>query len=73
MLLIERIPFRAERPARRSRRRRTAKRAPAAPSPSAADGPPQDRATYNCSCGFVFEADVTTSIRCPHCCGELAW
>ena len=35
--------------------------------------PPQDRATYNCSCGYIFQADVTTSVGCPHCGCELAW
>ena len=30
-------------------------------------GGPDDRAMYTCSCGYVFEADVTTSVTCPHC------
>ena len=32
-----------------------------------------DRALYGCGCGLVFEADVSTSVECPHC-GEMqAW
>jgi hypothetical protein len=33
----------------------------------------QDTATYNCSCGLVFEAAVQTSVDCPHCGGQQAW
>ncbi len=36
-------------------------------------GPSQDSALYNCGCGFVFEAAVTTSVDCPHCGGHQAW
>lgn len=36
-------------------------------------GGPDDRATYSCVCGFVFEADVTTSVACPHCGAAQAW
>jgi hypothetical protein len=54
------------------------------PAPSADDdlvderrlresGGPDDRAMYNCSCGYVFEADVTTSVTCPHCGTGQAW
>ena len=35
--------------------------------------PPQDRALYACSCGFVFSQDVSTSVSCPHCGGTQAW
>jgi hypothetical protein len=35
--------------------------------------PTQDTALYNCHCGFVFEAAVTTSVDCPHCGGGQAW
>jgi hypothetical protein len=28
---------------------------------------------YTCSCGYVFEADVTTSVACPHCGAGQAW
>lgn len=34
---------------------------------------PQDQAVYSCSCGFVFEAQVSTSVGCPHCGGTQAW
>jgi hypothetical protein len=33
----------------------------------------QDAALYNCSCGFVFKAPVTTSVGCPHCGTAQAW
>ncbi len=36
-------------------------------------GPQQDQALYSCSCGFVFEAPVSTSVGCPHCGGTQAW
>jgi hypothetical protein len=36
-------------------------------------GPPQDHAIYNCHCGFVFQAAVSTSVGCPHCGGTQAW
>jgi hypothetical protein len=36
-------------------------------------GPSQDNALYSCSCGFVFEAPVSTSVDCPHCGGAQAW
>ena len=36
-------------------------------------GPSQDTALYNCQCGFVFEAHVSTSVGCPHCGGTQAW
>jgi rubrerythrin len=36
-------------------------------------GGPDDRAVYSCSCGYVFEADVSTSVTCPHCGTGQAW
>jgi hypothetical protein len=34
---------------------------------------PEDVALYACSCGFQFQASVSTSVACPHCgCGQ-AW
>jgi hypothetical protein len=36
-------------------------------------GGPQDRAAYRCSCGYVFEAAVSTTVGCPHCGGTQAW
>ena len=32
-----------------------------------------DHALYNCLCGYVFEAPVSTSVDCPHCGGTQAW
>jgi hypothetical protein len=47
----------------------------AAPSPTRRGelGPLQDQALYNCQCGFVFKAPVSTSVACPHCGGAQAW
>jgi hypothetical protein len=36
-------------------------------------GGPDDRAQYACSCGYLFEADVSTSVTCPHCGTGQAW
>jgi hypothetical protein len=36
-------------------------------------GGPDDRACYSCACGYLFEAPVSTSVRCPHCQAEQAW
>lgn len=36
-------------------------------------GGPLDRAQYSCSCGFVWWADVTASVACPHCGAGQAW
>lgn len=47
-----------------------------APPPQArerAAGGPQDLAAYCCSCGYVFEAAVSTTVGCPHCGDTQAW
>jgi hypothetical protein len=44
-----------------------------AASPRRHSGPSQDQALYSCSCGFVFEALVSTSVGCPHCGDKQAW
>ncbi|HEV7773002.1 MAG TPA: hypothetical protein VGO48_06940 [Conexibacter sp.] len=47
-----------------------------APAPQArerAAGGPQDLAAYCCSCGYVFEAAVSTTVGCPHCGDTQAW
>ena len=36
-------------------------------------GGPEDRAFYSCSCGYVFEASVSTTVGCPHCGSAQAW
>jgi predicted Zn-ribbon and HTH transcriptional regulator len=36
-------------------------------------GGPEDRALYNCSCGYAFKAEVSTSVGCPHCGTSQAW
>ncbi len=38
-----------------------------------ASGGPSDRAHYTCTCGFVFQAPVSTSVRCPNCNQSQAW
>jgi hypothetical protein len=38
-----------------------------------AAGGPEDRAHYNCSCGYAFDANVSTSVACPHCGAGQAW
>ena len=37
-----------------------------------ADGP-LDVASYNCQCGMIFSAPVSTTVGCPHCGTEQAW
>jgi hypothetical protein len=34
---------------------------------------PEDTAHYSCSCGFQFQAAVSTSVACPHCGTGQAW
>jgi hypothetical protein len=34
---------------------------------------PEDTAHYGCSCGFQFQAPVSTSVSCPHCGTGQAW
>jgi hypothetical protein len=36
-------------------------------------GGPHDRACYSCHCGCLFEAPVSTSVRCPRCDVVQAW
>ena len=44
------------------------------PSPLGKPGVPDGGwSSHTCSCGYVFEADVTTSVTCPHCGGGQAW
>lgn len=38
-----------------------------------AAGGPTDRASYACSCGYVFWAPVSTTVSCPHCSSQQAW
>jgi hypothetical protein len=48
--------------------------APQAPARSErTGGPSQDKALYNCQCGYVFNAPVSTTVGCPHCGGKQAW
>jgi hypothetical protein len=54
-----------------------AEREPRAPEPDQARersaGGPEDRASYHCACGFMFEASVSASVGCPHCGSAQAW
>jgi hypothetical protein len=36
-------------------------------------GGPDDSATYHCTCGYIFESPVSTSVACPHCGSGQAW
>jgi hypothetical protein len=36
-------------------------------------GGPIDRAFYSCECGYVFVAQVSTTVKCPHCDAGQAW
>jgi hypothetical protein len=36
-------------------------------------GGPIDSACYSCSCGYVFDAPVSTSVTCPVCQASQAW
>ena len=36
-------------------------------------GGPEDHAMYTCTCGYVFQAKVSTSVACPHCGAGQAW
>jgi hypothetical protein len=60
-----------------TRRRRAGHTRPdvahASAEPRRRESQSQDQALYNCGCGFVFEAPVTTSVDCPHCGGYQAW
>ena len=38
-----------------------------------ASGGPLDTAHYTCSCGYAFEAAVSTTVNCPHCGAGQAW
>ena len=38
-----------------------------------ASGGPLDHAQYRCTCGYVFDAAVSTSVACPHCGTGQAW
>ncbi|MGA8364606.1 MAG: hypothetical protein WB709_08800 [Solirubrobacteraceae bacterium] len=86
--LLQRLPHSAdtERPRRHKRSRRTAALGTAglrlATPPSRQNatvarvrlaGGPIDNASYTCSCGFVFAASVSTTVRCPHCGADQAW
>lgn len=51
---------------------RTPAEAPTRREADASDGC-EDRALYHCHCGYVFQADVTASVGCPHCGSAQAW
>ena len=58
-------------------RRRSRKRAKATASPgherNQRANVNQDSALYNCSCGYIFKAEVSTEVGCPHCGSAQAW
>lgn len=71
MQLTSHLPFRHDKPARRVARTRT--RDSKAVEIARRAGGPQDHALYNCGCGYVFTAAVSTSVGCPHCGTNQAW
>jgi hypothetical protein len=36
-------------------------------------GGPLDTASYTCQCGYLFRANVSTTVACPHCGVDQAW
>ena len=68
---------------RRERRRQTPTAPRQASPPPAASasavarmrdaGGPLDHAFYSCACGYVFVAQVSTTVTCPHCQAGQAW
>ena len=38
-----------------------------------AAGGPLDQASYICECGYLFAAQVSTTVACPHCGAGQAW
>jgi hypothetical protein len=77
-------PLGEPRHARRRRRGRTTRAADPAREPISRDcdpaaqrvreaGGPVDQASYNCQCGCLFSADVSTTVTCPHCGTDQAW
>jgi len=36
-------------------------------------GGPVDHASYSCQCGYLFRAEVSTTVTCPHCGAGQAW
>jgi hypothetical protein len=66
--------------ARQAGRRKSHRATPAAKGPTASSlerargaGGPVDRACYSCGCGYVFVAQVSTTVTCPHCHADQAW
>ncbi|HEV7584193.1 MAG TPA: hypothetical protein VGO14_00280 [Solirubrobacteraceae bacterium] len=82
-------PLADRRPARRASRRRSTQQSSAGgaethratasrPDDSATQrvrdaGGPIDRASYSCECGLLFQAKVSTTVKCPHCGAGQAW
>jgi hypothetical protein len=81
----DRRPLTARRPHVFGRPAEPDSEGPPAPEPPAADPhllaerrhrasvAPEDEAHYGCSCGFQFQAPVSTSVACPHCGTAQAW
>ena len=47
--------------------------APSAVQRAREAGGPVDHACYSCACGYVFVAQVSTTVTCPHCQAGQAW
>jgi hypothetical protein len=74
-------PTRERRGSRSRRGRAQPSCAPAQPTGAPASavarmraaGGPVDHACYSCACGYVFVAEVSTTVTCPHCQAGQAW
>jgi hypothetical protein len=68
-------------PKRRDRRTRSNRHRPPRPRTTAEielerarrERPSEDREQFTCMCGYVFSAEPSTSVGCPHCGGAQAW
>ncbi len=62
-------------PKRRPRRRLPARLVPISPARERNQraNVSEDAALYSCGCGYVFKAEVTTTVGCPHCGEAQAW
>ena len=58
---------------RRSFKRRAKQAVSATRERNARANVSEDAAMYTCTCGYVFKAEVTTSVGCPHCGSDQAW
>lgn len=73
VLLLETLAKRRDRRARPGRRRRVSVTGGLEAARARREKPSQDREQFTCMCGYVFTAEPSTSVGCPHCGGAQAW